>query len=143
MISRWLNVELSSLHRADRLAYVFSLVGELQAEHAKRVEESRIDLKRMQKAEAELAPKRAARVKIHKELMTLIPERAKVNSTKIAPLEAQLEGLEADDKVLEEELGKLKREALKSSYDAQCVQQRGRQRCFWADFQLTPPFLQL
>ena len=101
------------------MAYVFSLVGELQSEHAKRVEESRVDLKRIQKAESELAPKRAARVKIHKELVTLIPERAKVNSTKIAPLEAQLASLESDDKVLEEELGKLKREALKSSYDAQ------------------------
>lgn len=67
----------------------------------------------------ELAPKRAARVKIHKELITLLPERAKVTSTKIAPLEAQLEALEADDKDLEEDLGKLKRDALKSSYDAQ------------------------
>jgi chromosome segregation ATPase len=94
-------------------------VGELQGEHAKRLEDSRVDLKRIQKAEAELAPKRAARVKIHKELMMLIPERAKVNSTKIAPLEAQLESLEHDDKELEQELGKLKREALKSSYDAQ------------------------
>ena len=83
------------------------------------MEESRADLKRVQKAEMELAPKRAARVKIHKELITLLPERAKVTSTKIAPLEAQLEALEGDDKELEEELGKLKRDALKSSYDAQ------------------------
>jgi hypothetical protein len=88
-------------------------------EHSRRIEDSRVDLKRVQKLEAELAPKRAARVKIHKELITLLPERAKVDSNKTAPLEAQLKNLEVDDKLLEEELGKLKREALKSSYDAQ------------------------
>jgi hypothetical protein len=103
----------------DRLAYIFSLIGEVQAEHSKRLEESRADLKRIQKAEAELAPKRAARVKLHKDLMLLLPERAKLNSNKIAPLEAQLQSLEIDDKDLEEQLGALKRDAVKSSYDAQ------------------------
>lgn len=102
----------------DRLAYIFHLIGEVQADHSKRLEESRANLKRIQKAEAELAPKRAARVKLHKELMTLLPERAKMNSVKIAPIEAQLQGLETDDKDLEEQLGALKREAVKSSYDA-------------------------
>lgn len=105
--------------RADRLAYIFSLVGEAQTEHSKRIEASRAELKRIQKAESGLAPKRAARIKLHKELMMLIPERAKVNSTKIAPLEAQLNSLEIDDKELEEQLGALKRDALKKSYDAQ------------------------
>ncbi|UZJ51251.1 hypothetical protein CBS101457_000571 [Exobasidium rhododendri] len=103
---------------SDRLAYIFSLIGDLHVEHSRKIEDSRVDLKRIQKAESELAPKRAARVKIHKELMALVPERAKVNSSKIAPLEAQLQNLEADDKASEEDLGKLKREALKSSYDA-------------------------
>lgn len=107
--------------RTDRLAYIFSLIGDLESQHGKRLEKSRSDLKRIQKAEMDLAPKRNARVKIHKELVTLIPERAKIESSKIAPLEAQQATLEREDKVQEEDLSKLKREALKSSYDAQSV----------------------
>lgn len=103
----------------DRLAYMLSLIGDLHAEHANRIEDSRADLKRIQKLEMELAPRRQQRIKIHKELMTLIPERAIPNSEKVAPLEEQLKTLELEDKVKEEELGKLKREAVRSSFDAQ------------------------
>lgn len=103
---------------SDRLAYMISLIGDLHIEHAQRIEESRADLKRIQKLEMELAPRRQQRIKIHKELMTLIPERAIPNSEKIAPLEEQLKTLELEDKEKEEELGKLKREAVRSSYDA-------------------------
>lgn len=102
----------------DRLAYMLSFIGDLHNEHAQRIEDSRADLKRIQKLEMELAPRRQQRIKIHKELMTLIPERAIPNSEKIAPLEEQLKTLELEDKEKEEELGKLKREAVRSSYDA-------------------------
>lgn len=102
----------------DRLAYMLSLIGDLHVEHARRVEDSRADLKRIQKLEMELAPRRQQRIKIHKELMNLLPERAIPNSEKIVPLEEQLKTLESEDKEKEEELGKLKREAVRSSYDA-------------------------
>lgn len=98
---------------------MLSLSGDLHAEHAKRVEASRTDLKRMQKLEADLAPRRQARVKIHRELKALVPERAKVQSEKIDTLESQLKQLETEDKEKEEEVAKLKREALRSSYDSQ------------------------
>lgn len=113
--------------RADRLAYILSVIGDLHSEHAKKVEESRVDLKRIQKEESDLAPHRTARVKIHKELQGLLPERAKGHSEKIAQLEEQLGSLEKQDKPQEEELGKLKREALRSSYDKQYVYSGGKE----------------
>jgi hypothetical protein len=103
---------------SDRLAYIVSLIGDLHLEHAQNVEDSRADLKRIQRLEMELAPRRAMRVKLHKELINLIPERALPHSEKIAPIEERLKALEEEDKPKEEELGKLKREALKSSFDS-------------------------
>lgn len=101
----------------DRLAYVISLIGDLHVDHAKNIEDSRADLKRIQKLELELTPRRQQRIKIHKELMNLIPERAIPNSEKVKSLEDQLHILETEDQAQEQELGKLKRGACKSSFD--------------------------
>lgn len=102
----------------DRLAYVLSMVGDLHHEHGKRLEASRADFKAIQKLEAEIADGRQTRIRIHRELMTLIPERTKGNSAKVKPLEEQLDKSEKDDAAKEEELGKLKRQCLQSSYTA-------------------------
>lgn len=47
-----------------------------------------------------------------------MPERAKGNTARIAPLEAKLKEYEVEDRESEEELGKLKRECLRDSYEA-------------------------
>ncbi|KAK0550119.1 hypothetical protein OC846_003075 [Tilletia horrida] len=101
----------------DRLAYVLSTIGDLEAAHVKRAESARKEFKDISRAEVELNSRREKRIKIHKELLALVPERAKPASAKrIGDLEAQLKSLEAEDKASEEVFGKLRRQKFQSSY---------------------------
>lgn len=101
----------------DRFAYILSTIGDLEASHVKRAEAARKEFKDIARAESELSSRREKRVKLHKELLSLVPERAKPSSSKkIAELESQLKTLEAEDKAAEEAFGKLRRQKFQSSY---------------------------
>ncbi|KAE8264549.1 hypothetical protein A4X09_0g6937 [Tilletia walkeri] len=101
----------------DRMAYVLSTIGDLEAAHVKRAEAARKEFKDIARAESELSSRREKRVKVHKELLALVPERAKPSSSKrIGELEAQLKSLESEDKSAEETFGKLRRQKFQSSY---------------------------
>ncbi|CAD6884678.1 unnamed protein product [Tilletia controversa] len=102
---------------ADRMAYILSTIGDLEAQHVKRAESARKEFKDIARAEAELSSRREKRVKLHKELIALVPERAKPSSAKrIGDLEVQLKSLESEDKAAEEAFGKLRRQKFQSSY---------------------------
>ena len=85
-------------------------ISDLEQAHVGRAENARATFKRIAKAERELAPKRERRAKLRKELHTLMPEQAKGNTERIAPLQQRLKEWQEDDRQEEEELGRLKRE---------------------------------
>ncbi|CEH16107.1 hypothetical protein CBOM_05980 [Ceraceosorus bombacis] len=101
----------------DRLAFLLTTVGDLETAHVSQLEAARSTFKRVVKAEADLASKRERRVKIQRELATLMPEQAKGNRERIGPLEAKLKEFEQEDREAEEELGRLKRESIRDSFE--------------------------
>lgn len=104
----------------DRMAFIMSKLGDLELEHAQRLTEARAELKKVQTAELELAPKRAQRVKLVKELQGMVSERQKPGgSAKADQTQAYLSQLEQDAKHEEEELSRLKRRSFQLTMDAQ------------------------
>lgn len=64
------------LASTDRLAFIFSQVGDLEQAHVKRSEEARSQLKAIQKAEQDLSVRRDKRIRIKQELLQLVPVRS-------------------------------------------------------------------
>lgn len=103
----------------DRLAYVWHEIGQLEAAHSQRSEQARSRLKRFEKAEMELGPRRANRNKIKKELHALVPERAtSAGAERARDAERRLQDLINDDQADEEYLSRTKRESVKEGYAA-------------------------
>uniref|UniRef100_V5F184 Prephenate dehydratase domain-containing protein n=1 Tax=Kalmanozyma brasiliensis (strain GHG001) TaxID=1365824 RepID=V5F184_KALBG len=104
---------------ADRLAYVWHEIGQLETAHGQRSEQARSRLKRFEKAEMELGQRRANRSKLKKELHALMPERAiAAGSARIQEAEARLRDLISDDQADEEYLSRVKRESVQDGYAA-------------------------
>ncbi|PWZ02558.1 PDT-domain-containing protein [Testicularia cyperi] len=102
---------------ADRLAYIWSEIGQLEAAHSQRSEQARSRLKRFERTEMELGARRTNRAKLKRELHALIPERAKASgASKAQELEKQLRDLNDDDQADEESLSRVKRESLREGY---------------------------
>ncbi|GAC95412.1 hypothetical protein PHSY_002988 [Pseudozyma hubeiensis SY62] len=104
---------------ADRLAFVWHEIGQLETAHSQRSEQARSRLKRFEKAEMELGQRRANRSKLKKELHALVPERAiAAGSERIQNTEKRLQDLLNDDQADEEYLSRTKRESVKEGYAA-------------------------
>lgn len=103
----------------DRLAYVWHEIGQLEATHSQQSEQARSRLKRFEKIEMDLGPRRANRNKFKKELHALVPARATTaGNTRAEELESRLRDLINDDQADEESLSRLKRESVKDGYAA-------------------------
>ncbi|KAG8758723.1 hypothetical protein FRC14_007510 [Serendipita sp. 396] len=101
----------------DRLAYLNFVHGALSYTLATDLDKSRAAWKNVRDAEAQLAPRRAARSNIAGQVNKLKTEGGRGGNvdTRLAELEAQLKKAESDDAPLENELQLLRRTAIKES----------------------------
>lgn len=104
----------------DRLAYILTTIGDLEKQHADSLTQARAHLKKIQTSELELSNRRAQRVKLVKELQTLVTDRMVPGGNQNADeLQAQLEQLQREAKTEEESLSKIKRASIQQAFDAQ------------------------